>query len=107
MYGRKRIVLRCFALALMAVVAAELFDAACDPFPGVTQAATVAADGAGDADQCADTCVADCYCCSALDGPSVSAPDDPLGFLRMATFLIPPQGPSRTTAPPDQPPTPL
>ena len=103
--GRPRIVFRLFALALMAVVAGDLLDAACDPFPGLTQPVTIAAGTDTDDDQCTDTCVADCYCCSALDRASMSAPDDPLGFLRMATFVIPPQGPSRTTAPLDQPPT--
>lgn len=89
----------------MAVVAGELLDAACDPFPGLTQPAAIAAGSGGEVDQCSDTCIADCYCCSALDRPSMDVPEDPLGFLRMATFRIPSQGPSRTTAPPDQPPT--
>ena len=103
--GRPRIVFRVFALVLMAVVAGDLMDAACDPFPALTQPTAIAAGSDRDADQCTDICVADCYCCSALDSASMDAPDDPLGFLRMATFVIPPQGPSRTTAPPDQPPT--
>ncbi len=89
----------------MAVIAGDLLDTACDPLPGLTQTATIAASSGADADQCAGTCVADCYCCNGLDGPAIDAAEDPLGFLRMAASLIPPQGPSRTTAPPDQPPT--
>ena len=87
----------------MVVIAGDLLDTECDPLPRPTPTAMVAAAGADD--QCTGTCVADCYCCSGLAGPAIDDAEDPLGFLRMATFLIPLQGPSRTTAPPDQPPT--
>lgn len=104
-HRRYRIVLRCLVLALIAVLAGDLLDTACDPLPQWTDRTTVGASSGGDADQCTGTCVADCYCCSALDGPIIAAAADPLGFLRMAAFVITHPGPSRTTAPPDQPPT--
>ena len=98
---------RALALALLATIAGDLLDAACDPLPPDSQTATLSAqsDVDADAEQCAGICVADCYCCCAVDGPTADAVRGPLGFLRMATDLIPPRGPSRTTAPLDQPPT--
>lgn len=88
----------------MAILAGDLLDAACDPLPNWTDTTTVDS-GTGPADACSDTCVADCYCCSAGDGPTVLVTDDPLGFLQMTPSSITRRGPSRTFAPPDQPPT--
>jgi hypothetical protein len=109
MSPRRRAVYRCFALALMVNLAGDLLDAACDPIPSPTLATTVAADQPAEADACGGTCggtcVADCYCCSAVDGLAVDAATNPLGFLRMTTLPVPPQAPSHTAAPPDQPPT--
>jgi hypothetical protein len=102
---RFRIVFRCFALALAALIASDSLDADCDPFPAHVQGAAMTAEGGAAPDACARTCVADCFCCSAVDGPAVDAATDPLGFLRMATTVTAAQAPSRTPAPPDQPPT--
>lgn len=89
----------------MAVLAADLLDAACDPLPRWTDVTTVASGPDGEADACTGTCIADCFCCSAADGPAFVAAGDPLDFLQMAALVITLPGPSRTSAPPDQPPT--
>lgn len=102
---RFRFAFRCLALALMAVVAGDLLDAACDPLPTWTDTTTVEAGSGGDADACSDICVADCYCCNAGDGPTVIAAADPLDFLQMTPLSVARRRPSPTSAPPDQPPT--
>ena len=48
---RRRIVFRFFALALMAVIAGDLVDTACDPLPRLTEIATIAGESGADADQ--------------------------------------------------------
>lgn len=93
------------ALVLMAMVGVDLLDAACDPLPGISDVTSIAANTDGKAEACAGTCVADCFCCSALDGPLRSPAAEPLDFLRMAALVIAPAPPTRTSPPPDQPPT--
>ena len=70
---------RLVALLLAAVVCADVtLDAACDPIglagPASTAAAFSADTGTGDA--CAETCVADCFCCSRSEtaGPALALP---------------------------------
>jgi hypothetical protein len=70
---------RLVALLLAAVVCADVtLDAACDPIglagPASTAAAFSADTGTGDA--CAETCVADCFCCSRSEtaGPALILP---------------------------------
>lgn len=70
---------RLVALLLAAVVCADMaLDAACDPIrlPGPASTVPAALADAGTADASADTCVADCYCCSRSEtaGPALILP---------------------------------
>ena len=70
---------RLVALLLVAGVCADVtLDASCDPIgllgPASAAAAFSADTGTGDA--CANTCVADCFCCSRSEtaGPALALP---------------------------------
>ena len=70
---------RLVALLLAAVVCADMtLDAACDPvrLPGPASTVPAFSADAGTGDACADTCVADCFCCSRSEtaGPALVLP---------------------------------
>ena len=69
---------RLVALLVAAVVSADVtLDAACDPLrlPGPASAAAFCPDKES-RDACAETCVADCFCCSRSEtaGPALDLP---------------------------------
>jgi len=70
---------RLVAWLLAAVVCADVtLDAACDPigFPGPASAAAAFSADSESRDACAETCVADCFCCSRSEtaGPALVLP---------------------------------
>jgi hypothetical protein len=90
---------------LVAILSGDLLDAACDPLPRVLDGTTIEAGDVVHADGCAGTCIADCHCCSAIDGPAIDAVADPLGFVGMAASVIRKPAPWLAVPPPDEPPT--
>jgi hypothetical protein len=70
---------RLVALLLAGVVCADMtLDAACDPIrlPGPASTVPVFSAETATGDACADTCVADCFCCSRSEtaGPELVLP---------------------------------
>ena len=98
---------RLVALLLAAVLCADVtLDAACDPIglPGPAASATAFSADAGTGDACADTCVADCFCCSRSEtaGPALILPG--LTVLAQAAAAIPPSVPAVVQPVPEPPP---
>jgi len=69
------------AIALLALIGADLSDADCEPFslPG---ADLLSAPSAAPVDACAGGCVPDCFCCSLAVAPE-------LGESRQALIVVP------------------
>jgi hypothetical protein len=70
------------AALLLALIVADLGDAACDPLPAQSSALAVMEARADRAEACGSSCVPDCFCCSrplpaaaphSLDGPRLVA----------------------------------
>ena len=98
---------RLVALLLAAVVCADMtLDAACDPIrlpgPASTVPAFAAETASGDA--CAETCVADCFCCSRSEtaGPALILPG--LTVLAQAAAASPHSVPAVVRPVPEPPP---
>ena len=98
---------RLVALMLAAVVCADVtLDAACDPIglPGAASAAAAFSADNEARDACAETCVADCFCCSRSEtaGPAVVLPG--LTALAQAPSPDPASVPSVVRPVPEPPP---
>ena len=98
---------RLVALLLAAVVCADVtLDAACDPIglPGSASTAQAFSADAGTRDVCADTCVADCFCCSRSEtaGPALILPS--LTALARALSPNPAAVPAVVRSVPEPPP---
>ena len=98
---------RLVALLLAAVVCADVtLDTACDPIglPGPATTATAFSADAGASDACADTCVADCYCCSRSETPGPALRLPALTALAQAPVLNPASVPAVVLPVPEPPP---
>jgi hypothetical protein len=98
---------RLVALLLAAVVCADMtLDAACDPIrlPGPVSTVPAFSADTGTGDACADTCVADCFCCSRSEtaGPALALPG--LTALAQAASLDPASVPAVVRPVPQPPP---
>ena len=98
---------RLVALLLAAVVCADVtLDAACDPIrlPGPASTVPAFSADAGTGDACADTCVADCFCCSRSEtaGPALILPG--LTVLAQAAAAIAASVPAVVQPVPEPPP---
>jgi len=99
--------LRLLVLLLAAVVCADVtLDAACDPIrlPGTASTVPAFAAETGSGDACADTCVADCFCCSRSEtaGPALILPG--LTVLAQAAAASPHSVPAVVRPVPEPPP---
>jgi hypothetical protein len=98
---------RLVALLLAAVVCADVtLDAACDPIRLPNPASTAAfSAGTGHGDDCANTCVADCFCCSRSEtaGPALVLP----GLTALAQVPSPSPAPVPAVVRPVPQPPPL
>ncbi len=96
---------RLVALLLAAVVCADVtLDAACDPIGLPGSGSTAAASSADPGDACADTCVADCFCCSRSEPPGVALILPGLTALAQAPSLDPAKVPAVVRPVPEPPP---
>ena len=95
------------ALMLAALVCADVtLDAACDPIrlPAAAAAAAAFSPDSETSDACAETCVADCFCCSRSEtaGPALVLPG--LTALAPAPSLDPASVPAVVRTVPQPPP---
>jgi hypothetical protein len=58
------IIFRIAALVLLANIAIDVQDAACDPLPNMGDSMLSSRSPGSTADPCSDSCVPDCFCCS-------------------------------------------
>ncbi|HYN04563.1 MAG TPA: hypothetical protein VE359_19085 [Vicinamibacteria bacterium] len=98
---------RLMVLLLVVVVCADVtLDAACDPIriPGPASAAAAFSADNETPDPCAETCVADCFCCSRSEtaGPALALPG--LTALAQAASLDPAFVPAVVRPVPQPPP---
>lgn len=62
--GRSIVLVRLVAVALLALIGADVTDVACDPLGIHPESASLAGPFTPECDSCGEVCIPDCFCCA-------------------------------------------